>query len=104
MLSLQGHDTRTAHDGFEALDVAAAFRPEIVLLDIGMPKLNGYDAARRIRQEPWGREMVLVACTGWGQEEDRRRSQEAGFDTHLIKPVEPAALEKLLAGLRSETA
>jgi PAS domain S-box-containing protein len=101
LLELQGHDTRTAHDGLEALDVAAAFLPEVVLLDIGMPKLNGYDAARRIRQEPWGREMVLVACTGWGQEEDRRRSLEAGFNTHLTKPVDPAALGKLLAGLLS---
>jgi CheY-like chemotaxis protein/two-component sensor histidine kinase len=97
MLSLLGHDTRTAHDGLEALDVAAAFRPEVVLLDIGMPKLNGYDAARRLRQEPWGRDVVLVACTGWGQEEDRQRSREAGFDVHLVKPVAFADLEKLLA-------
>jgi CheY-like chemotaxis protein len=73
----------------------------VVLLDIGMPRLNGYDAARRIRQEPWGAGVVLVALTGWGQEEDRRRSQAAGFDLHLVKPLEPAALEKLLAGVES---
>ena len=73
--------------------------PTCILLDIGMPRLNGYDTCRRIREQPWGKNVVLVALTGWGQEEDRRRSQEAGFNEHLVKPVEPAALEKLLAGL-----
>jgi PAS domain S-box-containing protein len=102
MLALLGHDTRTAHDGLEALDVAAAFRPEIVLLDIGMPKLNGYDVARRIRQEPWGKDMVLLACTGWGQEQDRLRSEEAGFNAHLVKPVNLAVLEKILATCTSQ--
>jgi PAS domain S-box-containing protein len=97
MLSLLGHDTRTAYDGLDALDLAATFRPEVVLLDIGMPKLNGYEVARRIRQEAWGKHMVLVACTGWGQDEDRRRSRESGFDLHLVKPVDPATLQKLLA-------
>ena len=71
----------------------------MVLLDIGLPKLNGYEAARRIREQPWGKDMVLVAVTGWGQEEDRKRSQEAGFNAHLVKPVDPAALQKLLAEL-----
>jgi len=70
----------------------------LVLLDIGLPKLNGYDVARRIRQQPWGRDMILVALTGWGQDEDRRRSQEAGFNFHVVKPVELSALEKLLDG------
>src|SRR5262249_6953986 len=97
MLSLLGHDTRAAHDGLEALDVVAAFRPDVVLLDIGMPKLNGYDAARRIREQPWGSNIFLVALTGWGKEDDRRRSHEAGFNMHLVKPVDPAALERLLA-------
>ena len=69
----------------------------MVLLDIGLPKLNGYDAARRIREQPWGKDMVLVAVTGWGQEEDRRRSQEAGFNGHMVKPVDLAALTKVLA-------
>ena len=79
MLVLLGHDTRMAHDGLEAVELAEAFRPDLVLLDIGLPKLNGYDACRRIRQQPWGQGMVIVAATGWGQEEDRRRSHEAGF-------------------------
>jgi CheY-like chemotaxis protein len=100
---LMGDETQTAHDGLEALDVAAAFRPDVILLDIGMPKLNGYDVACRIRQEPWGKNVVLVAVTGWGQEEDRRRSRESGFNFHMVKPVEPATLEKLLAGLQATT-
>jgi PAS domain S-box-containing protein len=104
MLKLMGNDTQTAHDGLEAMDMAAAFKPDVILLDIGMPKLNGYEVARRIRQEAWGRNVVLVACTGWGQEEDKRRSQEAGFNLHMVKPVDPAALEKTLAGLKVDTA
>jgi PAS domain S-box-containing protein len=97
ILKSMGNDTQTAYDGMEALDLGAAFKPDVVLLDIGMPKLNGYEVARRIRQQPWGKNLVLVALTGWGQEEDRRHSQEAGFNLHMVKPVEPAALEKLLA-------
>ena len=72
-------------------------RPEILLFDIGLPKLNGYEACRRIREQPWGKDMVLIAVTGWGQDEDRRRSREAGFDDHLVKPVDPQALMTLLA-------
>jgi CheY-like chemotaxis protein len=71
-----------------------------MLLDIGLPKLNGYEACRRIREQPWGSEIFIVAVTGWGQDDDRRRSLEAGFDHHLIKPVEYAALEEILAGLK----
>jgi PAS domain S-box-containing protein len=97
MLRDMGHDTRTAYDGLEAVQAAAAIRPDVVLLDIGLPKLNGYEAARRIRNEPWGGNVALVALTGWGQEEDKRRALEAGFDHHLTKPVEPAAFENLLA-------
>jgi CheY-like chemotaxis protein len=81
----------------EALELAAAFRPDVVLLDIGMPKLNGYEVARRIREQPWGKGIVLVALTGWGQEDDKRRSEQAGFDQHMVKPVELDALNKLLA-------
>jgi signal transduction histidine kinase/ActR/RegA family two-component response regulator len=103
LLNLMGNETQTAHDGLEALELGAAFKPDVVLLDIGMPKLNGYDAARRIRQEAWGKSIVLVACTGWGQEEDKRKSQQAGFNLHIVKPVDPAALEKLLAGLQATT-
>lgn len=104
MLKLMGNEAQAAHDGLEAVDVAAKFRPDLVLLDIGMPRLNGYDTARQIRQQSWGKEMVLVALTGWGQEEDRRKSHEAGFDFHLVKPVEFAALNNLLAKLRSDKA
>ena len=74
------------------MEAAAEFRPDVVLLDIGLPKLNGYEAARRIRPEPWGKDMVLVALTGWGQEEDRHKSTRAGFDQHLVKPVDLDAL------------
>jgi two-component system CheB/CheR fusion protein len=104
LLRIMGHDTRAACDGLEALDVAAAFRPDVILLDIGMPKLNGYDTAGRIRQQPWGKDVVLIALTGWGQEADRCRSREAGFNHHLVKPVEPSALEALLAASQQATA
>jgi CheY-like chemotaxis protein len=97
MLQLMGNEVRTAHDGLEALRTAEVFGPDVVLLDIGLPKLNGYEVARRIRSEAWGRDVLLIAVTGWGQEEDKRRSKEAGFNFHLVKPVEPAALEKLLS-------
>jgi CheY-like chemotaxis protein len=100
LLRMMGHETRTAYDGLEAVQTAAAFQPNVVLLDIGLPKMNGYEAARRIRSEPWGGNVTLVALTGWGQEEDKRRSLEAGFDHHLTKPVDPAALAKLLALLK----
>ena len=99
LLTIMGNETQTAYDGVEALEVAAAFRPDVMLLDIGMPKLNGYEVCRRIRQQAWGKSMVLYALTGWGQEEDQQRSVAAGFDAHLVKPVLPGDLEKLLAGL-----
>ncbi len=101
LLRVAGHEVHAVHDGQEAVEAAQWFRPDVILLDIGMPKLNGYDACRLIREQPGGRNVVLVALTGWGQDEDRRRSQEAGFDEHLVKPVEPADLEKLLAGLKA---
>jgi PAS domain S-box-containing protein len=104
MLKLLGNEVRTAHDGLEALDVAAEFQPGVILLDIGMPKLNGYETCRHIREQPWGRNALIVALTGWGQDDDKRRSQEAGFNDHLVKPVDPAALHKLFAGRTSETA
>src|SRR4029453_5052590 len=99
MLSIMGHDTRTAHDGESAVAEAERFLPEVVLLDIGLPKLNGYDVAQRIREQSWGKSMFLIAVTGWGQEEDRQRSTEVGLNVHMVKPVEPAALEKILADL-----
>jgi CheY-like chemotaxis protein len=99
MLSIMGHETRTAHDGESAVSHAESFLPEVVLLDIGLPLLNGYEVAQRIREQPWGKSMFLIAVTGWGQEEDRQRSSEVGLNVHMVKPVEPAALEKLLAEL-----
>ena len=86
-----------AHDGLEALEAAATWQPDLVLLDIGLPKLNGYEVARKIRAERWGQGMVLVALTGWNQDEDRRKSKDFGFDGHLVKPVDHAALMRLLA-------
>ena len=99
LLQIMGHEVGTAYDGEEAVEAAGALQPDVVLLDIGMPKLNGYDACRRIREQPWGKGMFLIALTGWGQEEDRRRTEEAGFNHHMVKPVDPAALMKLLASL-----
>ena len=99
LLRLAGHKTHTAYDGLEALEAAAAFRPDIVLLDIGLPKLNGFEVARKIRGQPSGQAMVLVALTGWGQDEDRRRSLEVGFNHHLTKPIKPLTLTDLLARL-----
>jgi CheY-like chemotaxis protein len=104
MLKLMGNEAKTAHDGFEALDVGAVFRPDLIVLDIGMPRLNGHETAKLVREQPWGKGVVLVALTGWGQDDDRRRSDAAGFNAHMVKPVEPSALEKLLASLPAKTA
>jgi signal transduction histidine kinase/CheY-like chemotaxis protein len=97
LLKMSGHDVHTAHDGLEAVEAAATLQPDVILLDIGMPRLNGYEAARRIRERQRHKNLTLVALTGWGQDEDRRRSEDAGFDSHLVKPVDLAALTKLLA-------
>jgi signal transduction histidine kinase len=99
LLQLMGNDVRMAYDGVEAVHAAESFRPDVVLLDVGLPLRNGYEAARLIRSETWGGDMVIIALTGWGQEQDRRRSREAGFDHHLVKPVDPRLLMKLLAEL-----
>ncbi len=98
ILQLNGKQTRIAHNGLEALKVAEEFRPHLVLLDIGLPKLNGYEVCRQLRQQPWGKDMVVIALTGWGQEEDRQRSREAGFNAHFVKPLERAMLMQVLAG------
>jgi signal transduction histidine kinase len=103
MLSLLGHDIRTAHDGLEGLEAAGTFHPDLVLLDLGLPKLSGHEVCRRLREQPWGQALFIVAVTGWGQEDDRRRSQEAGFNEHLVKPVSFAAVEKLLADMAAST-
>jgi CheY-like chemotaxis protein len=96
MLSLYGHDVTVASDGVVAVELATDIRPQIAFLDIGMPRMDGYEAARRIR-EALGSSVVLVALTGWGQDEDKRRSREAGFNHHLTKPPDPEALEDLIA-------
>ena len=96
-LRLAGHEVRTAHDGVEALALAEAFEPDIVLLDLGMPKMDGYEVARRVRMRPGGRRMKLIALTGWGQQQDRDRTSAAGFDAHLVKPVAEVHLFRALA-------
>jgi CheY-like chemotaxis protein len=101
LLQLLGHEVRTVHDGVEAVAAAESFRPEVVLMDVGMPRLNGYEATRRIREQPWGRSMTIVALTGWGQDSDKAQSREAGCDGHLVKPVELSTLEALLAALEA---
>ena len=88
LLQMKGNEVRMAHDGREAVEAAADFLPQVILLDIGLPMLNGYEAAREIRQQPWGEKMILIALTGWGQDEDRQRSKDAGFDSHMVKPVD----------------
>ncbi len=101
MLKQLGHDTRTVYDGEAAVSMAREFRPEVALLDIGMPRLNGFDTCRRIREQPGGTGILLIALTGWGQDGDIRRSQEAGFDHHLVKPADPLTLLNLLTRVRA---
>jgi signal transduction histidine kinase/ActR/RegA family two-component response regulator len=96
LLSLEGHEVRAVHDGVEALTAGDEFAPQLVLLDIGMPLLDGYETARQIQERPWGKHAHLVALTGWGQEADRRRAMKAGFRDHLVKPAEPEALKAVI--------
>ena len=99
VLRLLGNDVATAHDGIEAVEVAESYLPQIILMDIGLPRLNGLDATQRIRQQPWGETIKIIALTGWGQDNDRLRSYSAGCDGHLVKPVDLPELQKLLAEL-----
>lgn len=99
LFQLMGHDVRAAQSGLAAIDVAAEFRPDLIVLDIGMPGLDGYEVCRRIRQHDWAQTIVIAALTGWSRDEDRDRSEEAGFNHFLVKPVDPKALEELIAGL-----
>ena len=92
LLELEGHEVVVAHDGDAALDAVERVRPQIAILDIGMPGATGYEVAGRIREAPWGRGMLLIAATGWGQDEDRRRALAAGFNHHLTKPMDATAL------------
>jgi CheY-like chemotaxis protein len=98
LLEASGHEVSVAHTGREALDLACRLRPDALLLDIGMPELNGYQLAQRIRATGWGRRAMLIAITGWGQERDKRQALAAGFDRHLTKPIDPNGLEALLQG------
>jgi CheY-like chemotaxis protein len=97
MLRMAGHETQTARDGPHALAIADTFHPAVVVLDIGLPGMSGYEVARQIRKQAWADGVLLVAVTGWGQAEDQRRAMDAGFDFHLTKPVDPEALMRLLA-------
>ena len=99
-LELMGHDVRVAHDGEKAIELAEEFRPQTIFLDLGMPGMDGYEACRRIRDATWGKTIRIIAISGWGQEEDRRKSAVAGFDMHLVKPVDPETLERLLHDAR----
>lgn len=94
LLRLMGNEVRTVYDGEEAFEVGEEFRPDVVLLDIAMPKLNGYETCLLIRQQPWGKAAFLISVTGWSRAEDRQRSEESGFDHHMVKPVDPASLLK----------
>jgi PAS domain S-box-containing protein len=104
LVSALGNEVYRARDGIEAVAAAERIRPDVILMDLGMPKLNGFGAARQIREQSWGVDLLLVATTGWGQEEDRRRTKEAGFDHHLVKPVTPAQIQELLASLPARLA
>jgi PAS domain S-box-containing protein len=104
LLASLGHETRIAYDGHEAIAAAEAFRPDMITLDIGMPVMNGYEACRRIRMMAWGREILIIAVTGWGQVQDRERSREAGFDGHLTKPMDISALQQLVASRSAQSA
>jgi len=100
LLRIMGYDIHTAYDGQQGFEVAKEFRPDVALLDIDLPKLDGYEVCRRIREQPWGKGVILIAATGWGHEEDRRRSNDVGFDRHLVKPVDSGALMRMLTELQ----
>jgi CheY-like chemotaxis protein len=97
LLKLDGHEVRTAFDGIDAIAIAQEFLPEIAMLDIGMPRLNGYDAAREFRKASWGRNIILIALTGWGQENDLKNATQAGFNHHLVKPADIADIRRLIS-------
>ncbi len=96
VIQMLGHQTLVGHDGLEAIRHAQTFRPQVLLLDIGLPHVSGHEAAKRIRQQPWGKDMLLIALSGWGQQEDRQKSREAGFDHHFVKPVDLDTLMKVV--------
>ena len=104
LAQLSGYVTHIANDGLAAIEMAEIVRPEAIIMDLGMPKMSGFEAARWVRQQPWGKDTVLIAVTGWGQDEDRRKSREAGFDVHLTKPVDSTELLNHLQGADEERA
>lgn len=104
LLKLKGYASRMVYDGQAGVDAALAYRPDVILLDIGLPKLNGYEVCRFIREQSWGKGITIIAITGWGQDEDRVRSKAAGFDHHIVKPVDPQALMKMLEELPDRVA
>jgi len=103
VLTMMGYETRAAYDGVEAVEVAETYRPDVVLLDLGLPKLNGFETCQRLRERAWCKDVTIIAVTGWGQEQVRRNTQEAGFDHHMVKPVDPTALMKLLVEVTPAT-
>jgi CheY-like chemotaxis protein len=98
LMRAQGATVETGRDGAEALELAESFRPQVLLLDIGLPKINGYEVCRALRLRPWARSVRIVALTGWGQENDRAQSRDAGFDAHLVKPVDYDTLMRTISG------
>lgn len=96
LLALSGHDARTAADGLRGIRLAQDFQPEVVFCDLGLPGMSGYEVAKELRALPFGREMILAALTGFGQPSDREKTAQAGFDAHLVKPVDPAVIESFL--------
>ena len=96
LLELAGHEVRVARGGRVALSLAQTFRPDVAIIDIGMPDLNGYEVARQLRREPWAARISLVALTGWGRDDDRRQASDAGFDRHITKPVDPETIDRIL--------
>jgi CheY-like chemotaxis protein len=99
LVRLDGHEVRTAHDGQAALEAAQAFHPQVILLDIGLPRMDGYEVARRLREQPGGDRYIMAAVTGYGQDEDRLRAHDAGFDHHLLKPVDPKVLRQVITAM-----
>jgi CheY-like chemotaxis protein len=104
LLRLKGHDVEMAFDGPAALEKAEAWQPDMMLLDLGMPEMSGFDVCKAIRRKPWGADIQIVALTGWGQEQDRQSTREAGFDGHLVKPVDMSALDDFLSRRRDQSA
>jgi CheY-like chemotaxis protein len=104
ILNLMGHETRIVHDGGRAVAAAEEYRPEVILLDIGLPVMSGYEVAKTIRSQSWSKGVIIIALSGWGQDEDRVRSEQAGMNMHLVKPIDPDNLENLLGTLGSQPA